>query len=231
MLPFPAPAAPRRPAGQPAAGSGLVREARPGSRHTPGIQHGQWSAGVQTDGASNAQQIDVTARDQKGIRGAHGFSITRGYAACPGIVRHTGGDLRDLVRGGGPFCARHDRWQRGMDGAYSDPRNIPVHSAPGDRPGPASGVSLAESSRGAARSPRAPADAGNHTRFRRDSPGDGVPGTKRRSSLPTSRGHPRMSSFSFYRPGRLDRLPGGAGRPALCPALIRTIATGYGKCR
>ena len=59
---------------------------------------GKWSAGGQTDGAADAQQVDVPACDKQGIHGAHTNSITRACTACPCGTGYPGrGPGRTLV--------------------------------------------------------------------------------------------------------------------------------------
>lgn len=51
---------------------------------------GKGSAGVPTDGAADAKQVDMPACDEQGIRGGHTNSITRGHTACPCGTRFPG---------------------------------------------------------------------------------------------------------------------------------------------
>jgi len=70
------------------------------SRDAPGLQHGQSSAGVQTDRAADTEKIDVPAQHKQRVRGVHDLSFTCAGAACPAAPRRTGFPGGARVAGG-----------------------------------------------------------------------------------------------------------------------------------
>jgi len=63
----------------------------PASRARPVRYPGRRSTGVETDGATDAQEVDVPAHDEQRVRNAHDSTITRNRTCCPGYVRHVDG--------------------------------------------------------------------------------------------------------------------------------------------
>jgi hypothetical protein len=52
---------------------------------------GRQLASGATHGATDAQQVDVPAHDEQGVRNSHNNRITRIPLGCPGNVRHMDG--------------------------------------------------------------------------------------------------------------------------------------------
>ena len=60
----------------------------PASRARPVRYPGRRSTGVETDGATDAQEVDVPTHDEQRIRNTHDSRITCNGSGCPGQVRH-----------------------------------------------------------------------------------------------------------------------------------------------
>ena len=60
----------------------------PVSRARPVSYPGRRSTGVATDGATNAQEIDVSTDDEQWVRNTHYSRITCNGPGCPGQFRH-----------------------------------------------------------------------------------------------------------------------------------------------
>jgi hypothetical protein len=65
-------------------GQGTGRGAR------PSCGDGRWSAAVPTDRATDPEQVNMPARNKKGVSGGHASSITRAIPFCPGTIRPCG---------------------------------------------------------------------------------------------------------------------------------------------
>jgi hypothetical protein len=73
----------------------------PGIAARPVKYPGRRLSGVATDGATDAQEIDVPAHDEQRVRYSHCISITCNEPECPVNVRHvdSGCDIRGHERG------------------------------------------------------------------------------------------------------------------------------------
>ncbi len=77
----------------------------PGIARAPGTKPGRRLSGKQTDGAADAQEVNVTAPDEQRVRNTHDARITRNGSGCPGSVRHVDGakgQIRRHTRGNRP---------------------------------------------------------------------------------------------------------------------------------
>ena len=84
----------------------------PGIAHAPGGNPGRRSAGEQTDGAADTQEVNVTAPDEQRVRNTHEARITCNEPDCPGSVRHVDGawgHIRRHTRGNVPGPGRYSR--------------------------------------------------------------------------------------------------------------------------
>ncbi len=69
---------------------------RPASRARPVENPGRRLSGVATDGAADAQEVDVPAHDEQRVRNTHCNRITCNEPGCPGNVRHVDGPKRHI---------------------------------------------------------------------------------------------------------------------------------------
>src|SRR5262249_50447445 len=77
----------------------------PASHARPAGNPGRRLAGEQTDGAADAQEVDVPAPDEQRVRNTHEARITCNDPGCPGSVRHVDsreGHIRRHTRGNVP---------------------------------------------------------------------------------------------------------------------------------
>src|SRR6476619_5862854 len=85
----------------------------PGIARAPGMGNpGRRLTGEQTDRATDAQEIDVTAPDEQRVRNTHEPRITCNEPDCPGSVRHVDsakGHIRRHMRGNMPRPAGYSR--------------------------------------------------------------------------------------------------------------------------
>src|SRR5260370_35077884 len=63
----------------------------PGIARAPGTKPGRRLSGEQTDGAADAQEVNVTAPDEQRVRNTHDARITCNGSGCPGSGRHVDG--------------------------------------------------------------------------------------------------------------------------------------------
>jgi len=78
----------------------------PGIARAPGSEKpGRRLSGEKTDGAADAQEVDVPTHDEQRIRNTHYNRITCNGLDCPGSVRHVdgaNGHIRAHTRGNRP---------------------------------------------------------------------------------------------------------------------------------
>jgi hypothetical protein len=71
----------------------------PGIARAPGSEKpGRRLSGEQTDGAADAQEIDVPSHDEQRVRNTHYARITCNGSDCPGGVRHVDGAKAHIRR-------------------------------------------------------------------------------------------------------------------------------------
>jgi hypothetical protein len=91
--------------------AGPAEDARHRTRARVG-NPGRRLTGEQTDGAANAQEIDVPAPDEQRVRNTHEARITCNEPDCPGSVRHVDGakgHIRGHTRGNVPGSGSYSR--------------------------------------------------------------------------------------------------------------------------
>ena len=70
----------------------------PGDRARLAENPGRRLSGGATDGALDAQEVDVPSHDEQRVRNTHYNRITCNEAGCPGNVRHVDGAERHIRR-------------------------------------------------------------------------------------------------------------------------------------
>ena len=70
----------------------------PGVARAPGGNPGRRLSGGATDGALDAQEVDVPSHDEQRVRNTHYNRITCNERGCPGNVRHVDGAKRHIRR-------------------------------------------------------------------------------------------------------------------------------------